>query len=111
MSAAARELCAALQCELTVVDSTPVWQKQKRRLFQVDMPDFQYRMLEELGGITGASPEALLHQWIEEHAREKAGAGGGKALERCRLLVEWLRLGFTGKEPDLKHFALKLAQV
>ncbi len=111
MSAAARELCVALGCELTAADSEPVWQRQSRRLFQVDMPDFHYRVLEELGGIRGSSPETLLRQWIEEHAKERADGNAGKALARCRLLAEWLGLGFTGKEPDLRHFALKLAGV
>ncbi len=111
MRAAARELCAALGGEVTAVDSEPVWQRQNRRLFQIDVPDFPYRVLEELGGIRGSSPETLLREWIEEHAREKADGRAGKALERCRLLVEWRGLGFTGKEPDLRDFALKLARV
>jgi hypothetical protein len=107
----AEELCSALRCELTVVDSEPVWQEQNRRVFQVDMPDFHYRMLEELGRITGSSPEGLLHEWIEEREREKASGKGGRSMERCRLMVEWLGLGFTGKEPDLRHFAQRLARV
>jgi hypothetical protein len=111
---AAQALCSALACELSVVDGEPVWQKQNRRVFQVDMPDFHYRILEEVGALSGSSPEALLRSWIEEYARESAEGGAAKVAkieERCRLIVEWQSLGFTGKESDLKHFALRLAGV
>jgi hypothetical protein len=109
MQAAAEHLCSALQCELTVVDGEPVWREENRRLFQIDLPDFHYRLLEELGRIEGMSPETLLHEWIEEYMHEKENGKAEKVMERCRLMVEWLTMGFTGEEPGINHLAARLA--
>jgi hypothetical protein len=111
MQVAAEQLCAALQAEVTVVDTAPVWREENRRLFQIDLPDFHYRLLEELGRTKGASPETLLHEWIAEYASEKQNAKADRVLGRCRLMVKWLNLGFAGKEADLRHLALRLARL
>ena len=97
-----------MQCVITIVDAEPVWRKQGRRVIQIDVPDFAYRILEETSGLTGSSPESLLHGWIQEHARDQAAGSDGKAYRRCRLLASWLSLGFTGRESDVRHFAQRL---
>jgi hypothetical protein len=108
---AAEGVCSALRCELTVVDAEPLWHQQSKRVVQVDMTDFHYRMLEELGVITGSSPEALLLSWIQVFAGEPSGIEAEKVRQRCRLIVEWQSEGFTGGESDLRHFAERLATV
>jgi hypothetical protein len=111
LSSAARRLCSALRCELTTVDSGPSWPGQNRRVVQVDMPAFLYRTLEEFGTLSGTSVSALLRSWIQEYAGKSASEEGRKIHERCRLITEWQDQGFTGKEPDLKYFARRLAGV
>ena len=78
-------------------------------MVQIDMPDFLYRILEEFSSLSGASVESLLRTWIEEHAGESVSEEGRRIQERCRLITEWLDLGFAGKQPDLKYFAQRLA--
>jgi len=106
---AAACLCSALRSEIAVVDTEPAWSGHNRRVAQIDMPIFLYRILEELGALGGASIETLLRSWIEEHARKSVSAEGRKIHERCRLLAQWQRQGFTGKEQDLLYFAQRLA--
>ncbi len=78
---------------------------------QIDMPDLLFFTLEELATLTGTSLEALLRSWIQEHAGKTVTKEGKKIQERCRLIAEWQGLGFAGKEPDLRYFARRLAEV
>jgi hypothetical protein len=102
-------LCVELGCDVTVVDSAPRWPQQQKRITQIDMPTLFYCALEELAAVEGTSVEAVLRSWIDEHAWPSVSEQGKRIRERCRLMKEWQLLGFTGKEPEVKYFARRLA--
>jgi len=109
LQGAARCLSVALGCSVTVVDSEPTWLRQRKRMVQVDMPVLLHGTLGEFASLRGASVEALLRSWIEEHAQSTETDEGKKIGKRCSLLKEWQALGFAEKKPHLKYFAQRLA--
>ena len=106
---AAACMCRELGCDVAVVDSAPRWTRQDRRVTQIDLPTLFHSALEEYAALRGASLEAVLRSWIDEHALPSVSPEGKRIRERCRLMKEWQGLGFTGKEPEVKYFARKLA--
>ncbi|HTP57629.1 MAG TPA: hypothetical protein VMM82_01860 [Spirochaetia bacterium] len=106
---AAACMCVEMGCDVSVVDSAPKWPRQQKRVTQIDMPTLFYRALKEFAALRGASIEAVLRAWIDEHALPTVSPEGERIHERCRLMREWQGLGFTGKEPEVKYFARKLA--
>ncbi len=111
---AAQRMFAALHSELTVVDPEPVWQKQTRRLIQIDIPDFPALVLEKVAACKGEAVEEILHSWIEQYYQESRGEEPGfpillphsRVEAKLHLIMEWADLGYTGKEAainDLTH--------
>jgi hypothetical protein len=102
-------MCVDLGCDVTIVDSEPVWPQQHKRMVQIDMPTLPYLTLQQFAAFKESSVESLLHSWIEEHARPTVSDEGKRIHERCRLLKEWQSLGFAGKKAALRYFAHRLA--
>ena len=109
LRATVERMCGMMRCELSIADAEPIWQKQNRRVFRIDLPDFHFRVLEEAAGVKGVSLEALLHTWIEEYAKELEGSGG-RMESRFRLVAEWNEMGYTGREGAVRELALKIAK-
>jgi hypothetical protein len=106
---AAACMCIELGCDVTVVDSAPRWPRQQKRVTQIDMPTLFYQALEGYAALDSTSVESVLRSWIDEHAWPSVSEEGKRIRERCRLMKEWQALGFTGKEPEVKYFARRLA--
>ncbi|MBE3064374.1 MAG: hypothetical protein NT005_11135 [Spirochaetes bacterium] len=107
-------MCGILQCPFAVVDAEPIWQKQNRRSFRIDVPDFHARILDETAALKGVSTEVLLHTWIEQLAEEIAedpveGAKTGISA-KCAAIADWEVLGYTGSEPAVGDLVKRLAR-
>jgi hypothetical protein len=107
-------MCGILQCPFAVVDAEPIWQKQNRRSFRIDVPDFHARVLDETAALKSVSTEVLLHTWIEQFAEELArdpvvGAKRGIGA-KCAAIADWEALGYTGSEPAVGDLVKRLAR-
>ncbi len=113
---AAQRMFAALHSELTVVDPKPVWQRQTRRLIQIDIPDFHALVLEKVAERKGEAVEEILHSWIEQYYEESRGEDAGFPIllphssveAKLRLIMEWAELGYTGKEAAMSGLIHRL---
>jgi hypothetical protein len=113
---AAQRMFAMLRSELTVVDPAPVWQKQTRRLIQIDIPDFPALLLERVAERKSEAVEVVLHSWIEQYDEESRGEKKGVPVllphssveAKIRLITEWMDLGYTGSEASIQDLARRL---
>jgi hypothetical protein len=107
-------MCGILQCPFAVVDAEPIWQKQNRRTFRIDVPDFHARTLDETAALKGVSTEVLLHTWVEQLAQETASdpvAGVKRGIgAKCAAIADWEALGYTGSEPAVGDLVKRLAR-
>ncbi len=109
-------MLAALRSELTVVDPEPVWQKQPKRLVQIDIPNFPALVLEKVARRKGEEVEEVLHSWIEQYYEECMGEETGfpgllphSCVEaKLRLITEWADLGYTGTEAAVNDLVRRL---
>ncbi len=108
------QMCDILQCPFAVVDAEPIWQKQNRRSFRIDVPDFHARILDETAALKSVSTEVLLHTWIEQFAEELARdpvAGAKRGIgAKCAAIADWETLGYTGSEPAVGDLVKRLAR-
>ena len=107
-------MCELLQCPFTVADAEPIWQKQNRRVFRIDLPDFHARVLDETAVMKGISTEVLLHTWVEELARQisadpvEAARRGISA--KCAAITDWETLGYTPSDRAVADLVKRLAR-
>ena len=102
-------------CEFTVVGPSPIWREQNRRQAQVDLPDFHAAVFERLAEREEIVVEIFLRSWIEQYAKENGDAEPPEPARtdsistRLRLIAEWSRLGYTGKEDAVRELIARLA--
>jgi hypothetical protein len=107
-------ICGLLQCPFTTADAEPIWQKQNRRVFRIDVPDFHAHVLDETAALKGVSTEVLLHTWIEQFAREieedPVAAAKGDISSRCTAIADWEALGYSAGAPAIGFLVKRLAR-
>ena len=79
---AARCMCVDLGCDVTIVDSEPIWPQQDKRMVQIDVLTLRYLTLRQFAAFKGSSVESLIHSWIEEQARPTVSEDGKRIHER-----------------------------
>lgn len=107
-------LCGLLQCPFIVADAEPIWQKQNRRVFRIDLPDFHAGVLEETAALKGTSMDVLLHTWLEQLAGEVAAdpveAARSGISAKCSTIARWEAAGYTIGDPALGLLVKRLAK-
>jgi hypothetical protein len=112
---AAERMFSSLGSEFTVVDPAPIWREQNRRQVQVDLTDFQALVFARLAQREEVVVEILLKSWIERYSKENGGkeqpdpARTHGISGRLRLIAEWSRLGYTGREEAVRELIARLA--
>jgi len=108
------QMCGLLQCPFTVADAEPIWQKQNRRMFRIDVPDFHARVLDETAAMKTVSTEVLLHTWIEQLALEiehdPVAAAKGGISAKCTAIAEWETLGYSAGDTAVGFLVKRLAR-
>jgi hypothetical protein len=113
---AAERMFVTLRSELSVVDPSPIWRKQSRRLVQIDLPDFHSRVLEEVARRKGLAVEVLLQSWIEAYQAEIEGRASGSprllpstpVQTKLKAIADWADLGYTGREDVPQELVFRL---
>jgi hypothetical protein len=107
-------MCGLLQCPFIVADAEPIWQKQNRRVFRIDLPDFHARVLDETAALRGTSTDVLLHTWLEQLAQEVAAdpveAARSGISEKCSTIARWEAAGYAVGDPATSSLVKRLAK-
>ena len=107
-------MCELLQCPFAVVDAEPIWQKQNRRVFRIDLPEFHSRVLDEAAARKGASTEVLLHTWVEQLAEEISAdpvAAARRGISaKCVAITDWETLGYSPTDNAVADLVKRLAR-
>jgi hypothetical protein len=107
-------MCGLLQCPFIVADAEPIWQKQNRRVFRIDLPDFHAGVLEETAALKGISLDVLLHTWLEQLAQQVAAdpveAARSGISEKCSSIARWEAAGYSIGNPALGFLVKRIAK-
>lgn len=107
-------MCGLLQCPFIVADAEPIWQKQNRRVFRIDLPDFHARVLDETAVLRGTSTDVLLHTWLEQLAQEVAAdpveAARSGISAKCSTIARWEAAGYAVSDPATSFLVKRLAK-
>lgn len=107
-------MCELLQCPFTVADAEPIWQKQQRRVFRIDLPEFHARVLGEAAVSRGLSAEVFLQTWVEQLAGEietdPVAAARTGISAKCAAITGWETLGYGPGDPAVGHLVRRIAR-
>jgi hypothetical protein len=107
-------MCELLQCPFTVADAEPIWQKQNRRVFRIDLPDFHARVLDEAAVSRSMSTEVFLQTWVEQLAEEieadPVAAARTGISARCAAITGWESLGYAPTDSAVGHLVKRIAR-
>jgi hypothetical protein len=107
-------MCELLQCPFTVADAEPIWQKQERRVFRIDLPDFHARVLDEAAVSRGMSTEVFLQTWVEQLAGEieadPVAAARTGISAKCTAITGWEMLGYAPTDSAVTHLVKRIAR-
>lgn len=107
-------MCELLQCPFIVADAEPIWQKQQRRVFRIDLPDFHSRVLDEAAVSRGVSTEVFLQTWVEQLAGEieadPVAAARTGISAKCTAITGWETLGYAPGDPAVGHLVKRIAR-